>query len=192
MVMSLLAALELGNVIGDLVVQPERALLEELHQRRRGGDHLGERRHIEDRIDGHVLELRETTPACRTPCDRRSGHRGRRSQPRRGCGFRRWPCKRPHRSLANPGTFAPPDNRRSERGKERASYHAHHIVHRPPAPIGDVGWAPHADPSLGSLDAETGSGHPGAETIVSLTGSASSACSVRIPPHEANAKAKRA
>src|ERR1700682_2630630 len=50
-----LAALELRNVVGDLVVQAELALLEELHQRRRGSDYLGQRREVEDGVDSHRL-----------------------------------------------------------------------------------------------------------------------------------------
>ena len=58
------AALELRNVLGDLVVQPELALFEQLHQRRRGGHDLGERGAVEDRIDGHRFELRNDRPVA--------------------------------------------------------------------------------------------------------------------------------
>ena len=53
-----LSALEFGNVVGDFIVQAELALLEELHQRRRGSHHLGERSAVEDGIYGHILRPR--------------------------------------------------------------------------------------------------------------------------------------
>lgn len=50
-----LAALEAWQILGDAVVQPHFALLEELHQRSRSGHHLGERSRVEDRVRGHRL-----------------------------------------------------------------------------------------------------------------------------------------
>ena len=57
-----LASLELGDVVGDLVVQPELALLEELHQRRRGGNDFREGGAVEDGIESHGLRLRNQRP----------------------------------------------------------------------------------------------------------------------------------
>ena len=56
------ASLELGDVVGDLVVQPELALLEELHQRRRGGNDFREGGAVEDGIESHGLRLRNQRP----------------------------------------------------------------------------------------------------------------------------------
>ena len=53
-----LAALKFGQVGGDRIVEAELALLEQLHQRGRGGDYFGERRDVEDGVDGHGLALR--------------------------------------------------------------------------------------------------------------------------------------
>ncbi len=44
---------EVRKVGGDGIVQPELSLLNQLHDRGRGGDALGERGDVEDRIDGH-------------------------------------------------------------------------------------------------------------------------------------------
>ena len=54
-----MATLKLGDVLGDPVVQPELALLEQLHQRRGGGDHLGEGGAVEDGIHRHGFRLRD-------------------------------------------------------------------------------------------------------------------------------------
>ncbi len=57
-------ALKFGNVLRDLVIQLKLALLEQLHQRRRGGDHLGQRRQIEHGIERHGLCLRNQRPVA--------------------------------------------------------------------------------------------------------------------------------
>ena len=53
-----LAALELGKVVCDLIVEAEAALLEELHEGGCGRHDFGERGAIEDGVRGHGLRLR--------------------------------------------------------------------------------------------------------------------------------------
>ena len=46
---------EVGKVLGDGIVGTEFALLVELHDGGRGHEGLGERRHVEDGVEGHGL-----------------------------------------------------------------------------------------------------------------------------------------
>ena len=57
-----LAFLKFGDVVGDLVVQTELALLEKLHQRRGGGNDFREGGAVEDGIGRHGLGLRNQRP----------------------------------------------------------------------------------------------------------------------------------
>ncbi len=52
-----LAALEFRDVLGDLIVELKLALLEQLHERRRRGDDLRERRDVEDGVGRHGLDI---------------------------------------------------------------------------------------------------------------------------------------
>ena len=53
------AALELGEICGDGVVQPDLPQIEKLHQARGGRDHFGERRGVEDGLGRHRFFLGE-------------------------------------------------------------------------------------------------------------------------------------
>ena len=57
-----LAALEFRQVLGHAVAQPHLALLEQLHDRRRRGDHFRQRGRVEDRILAHRLAPRFHCP----------------------------------------------------------------------------------------------------------------------------------
>ena len=50
------AALVVGEVGGDLIVEPDASLFDELHDRRSGGDDFGERGGVEDGVDGHRFD----------------------------------------------------------------------------------------------------------------------------------------
>ena len=66
----LAVALEAGQVIRHAVSQPKGAILDERHHGRGGCHHLGERRQVEQRIDGHRLARRANRPqAERFPVD---------------------------------------------------------------------------------------------------------------------------
>ncbi len=47
-----------GNVVRHLVLQPQLAPLDEDHHARRRGERLGERRHVEHRVESHRSHVR--------------------------------------------------------------------------------------------------------------------------------------
>ena len=51
-------ALEPGNERGDPIVHPDPAVLHQLHHARRRGDHLGQRRQVENGVERHRLDRR--------------------------------------------------------------------------------------------------------------------------------------
>ncbi len=56
-------ALKLGQVRRHRIVDAQLALLEQQHERGRGGHHFGKRRDVEDGIDGHSLARRNQRAA---------------------------------------------------------------------------------------------------------------------------------
>ncbi len=61
---------ELRPVFKHRIFQANLALLQELHHRGRRGDHLGQRRHIKNRVDGHRFFLWFQRPMAEgTPVD---------------------------------------------------------------------------------------------------------------------------
>ncbi len=59
-----------GKICRHRIVEPDAALLEQLHDRGCGGNALGQRREIEDRVRRSWLARGFKRPRSRTPCDR--------------------------------------------------------------------------------------------------------------------------